>query len=133
MIAVVRRLNCFDRVPTLIAGGSLEIDANPYSSPNATNEPVARFFPWRSIPAVMIGALGVLSFGFGAYFAAILARLIVIEGITSGWQGGFVAIGFYIGPGVAWIASATLLWKKRYAFAMLLVLAGFSIPLALQP
>ena len=81
----------------------------------------------------MLGLLGILSFGFGTYFAAIVAYLVFAEGITSGVQECLGAIGFYIGPGVAWTASALLVWKKRYAFAILLVLAGLSIPLALQP
>ncbi len=77
--------------------------------------------------------LGILSFGFGTYFASIVAYLVFVDGITSGVQEGLGAIAFYIGPGVAWIASALLLWRKRYAFAILLVVAGLSIPLALQP
>jgi hypothetical protein len=111
----------------------LEIDANPYSAPSAKNEPAGPFFPWRLIPASVIGLLGILSFGFGTYFAAIVACLVFAEGITSGVQESLGAIVFYIGPGVAWTTSSLLLWKKRYAFAILLVLAGLSIPLTLQP
>ena len=111
----------------------LEIDASPYSPPSAKNEPAGPFFPWRLIPASVIALPGILSFGFVTYFAAIVAYFIFAEGITSGVQESLGAIGFYIGPGVAWTASALLLWKKRYVFAILLIVAGLSIPLALQP
>jgi hypothetical protein len=111
----------------------LEIDANPYSPPNANADPVGPSFRWRLIPAALIGMMGILSFGFGSYFVAIVVVEVLTEGITSFVLESPVAIGFYIGPGVSWIASALSLWKKRYVYAILLVLVGLAIPLALQP
>ena len=65
--------------------------------------------------------------------SAVAVYAIFTGGITSFVLESPVAIGFYIGPGVAWIAGALMLWRKRYAYAILLVLIGFSIPVALQP
>lgn len=80
----------------------------------------------------MIGLLGILSFGFGTYFAAIVIREIFTEGFTSFVLESPIAIGFYMGPGVSWIASGLLLWNRKYRYAILFVLLGIAIPVTLS-
>ena len=110
----------------------MEIDANPYSPPNANSDAVGSFFPWRLIPAALIGMLGILSFGFGSCFVALVIYEVFTEGITSFVLESPVAIGFYYGPGVSWIASGLLLWKRQFAYAILWVLVGIAIPVTLS-
>jgi hypothetical protein len=114
------------------AQGSSEIDGNPYSPPNAESEAVGPSFRWRLIPAGVIGLLGVLSFGIGIYFAALVIHEIFTEGFTSFVLESPIAIGFYMVPGVSWIASGLLLWKGKYYYAILLALVGIAIPVTLS-
>ena len=110
----------------------MEIDVNPYAPPTANSTPSGPFFRWRLIPAALIGILGILSFGFGSYFVAMVLFELLTEGFTTFVLESPVAVSFYIVPGVSWISSAVLLWKKRYAYAILLVLVGLVIPVAFQ-
>lgn len=111
----------------------MNIDANPYSPPNVDSVPFGRYFRWRLIPVSLIGTLGILTLGFGFYILALVVAEVFTEGITSFVLESPVAIVFYIGPGISWIAGALLLWKKKFVSAILLVLFGLAIPAALQP
>ena len=112
-----------------LTGKSLGMDANPYSPPDTDN---VRVLQWRLIPAATLGILGIPSFVVGSYVFAMSVVDLFTEGIASfGGETPF-AIGFFTCHGVSWIAGALLLWKKKYAYGVLLIFVGIAVPITLS-
>ena len=80
---------------------------------------------------MLIGVLGAISFGYGTFLGAIVLRVLATEGFTSFVSEGTIAVAYCVGPGVFWIASGLIVWKRNYKYAILSFLVGLSIPQAI--